>query len=486
MSLIVFVMSMTKHYTCKRNNVCIFASLSYQKFMEYKLEDINEIGILTLRKVSDKTFLSGFKSISNPQYFMLDEIKFRFLDKHTTIHSIYDFLQKDELRSSILRHYNYCQNLSDSYQVIPNFYDYTKKVEVLLTNATKENNYNVEEKAQNKLAAYENLVLREKAYCLSILYKECQKDEDIVAYSHRKSGWTMPDYILNEDFTVSVKTNFGYGRSSYFYLTIIYKDIEIVPYIDLIQYRYCDAGELIQYTKEFDLSQEEWDEAILFMKNSCELALENEDQFLEKYVFSVCAEFDKAFTNLLNCTTFNDMKFLDQKQAYVNIRDTTHNFIEFKGRKISQAISFISILSKLKENEVVQTTINTIIDANEKVLPELQAEKTKQTQTITELRQKANQEAKCMAIEARILDKAVEAMKGPIREYKREMKEWKKSDYNVLAILDATYTKNLNSFVAHRDAETAHKSKIVLLELSVEYLKEYILAIKTMLSSQKG
>lgn len=67
-------------------------------------------------------------------------------------------------------------------------------------------------------------------------YRLCHNDKNVLAFSHRICGWSNPVYQLTANFSVEVKTNFGYGRSSYFYTKLAFKGLEITPFSHWAQY----------------------------------------------------------------------------------------------------------------------------------------------------------------------------------------------------------------------------------------------------------
>ena len=89
-----------------------------------------------------------------------------------------------------------------------------------------------------KKSFYDMYQLWTNAYSIRKAYETCKSDENIIIFSHRTSGWSNPVYQLTPNFSVEVLTNFGYGRSSYFYTRLKYKNIEITPFSDWINYRF--------------------------------------------------------------------------------------------------------------------------------------------------------------------------------------------------------------------------------------------------------
>ena len=78
-------------------------------------------------------------------------------------------------------------------------------------------------------------ILWNNAFSINKAYNICKKDKSILSFSHRKDGWSNPVYQLTQNFSVEIKTNFGYGRKSYFYTKLNYKEIDITPVSEWIE-----------------------------------------------------------------------------------------------------------------------------------------------------------------------------------------------------------------------------------------------------------
>lgn len=89
------------------------------------------------------------------------------------------------------------------------------------------------------------------AYRFTLAIRECRKNKEVIAHSHKYKGWSLPDYQLTSDLNVKFKTNFGYGYSSYFYTVLTYKNVQIFPFMAWCDYKYAQVSEMINYTELF-------------------------------------------------------------------------------------------------------------------------------------------------------------------------------------------------------------------------------------------
>ena len=152
----------------------------------------------------------------------------------------------------------------------------------------------------------EKILLWFKVFNIEFAYDKAKKVPNILVYSHRISGWSNPEYKITDNLRQQVKTNFGYGSVSYFYSLITFKNIQITPFSEWIDYRYSNFSEVIRYTRSFrsrvlvldrnnkpwyyktKIDNSYWHNAIEFTKNAANLSLTNEEEFVEKYIISEC------------------------------------------------------------------------------------------------------------------------------------------------------------------------------------------------------
>lgn len=122
-------------------------------------------------------------------------------------------------------------------------------------------------------------------YELTLL--KLKSDPNVVAYSSDQKGWSNFNFLkISDNVGIKVKTNFCYGRSSYFNVTIIYKDIPIVSYSDLVQYYYARAVNIIQCTRSFTRKRESWMPALRFAVDCANKAKKDPQEFIRSYILS--------------------------------------------------------------------------------------------------------------------------------------------------------------------------------------------------------
>ena len=84
-----------------------------------------------------------------------------------------------------------------------------------------------------------------QAYEFYTALNNIKADKANVMYSTEAIGWTKFNYTINKNVVVNFKSNFCYGRSAYFHVTLLYKGVEILSYSKLVQYLNNSENDLI-------------------------------------------------------------------------------------------------------------------------------------------------------------------------------------------------------------------------------------------------
>ena len=298
--------------------------------------------------------------------------------------------------------FNYCKELDKAYQsVIINvdngIQDINTKRDLIYTNQkialNDKKEYNLDENIRElKSQILEKILLWFKVFNIEFAYDKAKKVPNILVYSHRISGWSNPEYKITDNLRQQVKTNFGYGSVSYFYSLITFKNIQITPFSEWIDYRYSNFSEVIRYTRSFrsrvlvldrnnkpwyyktKIDNSYWHNAIEFTKNAANLSLTNEEEFVEKYIISECENLVNGLEKFYLETEF---EFIDENQVNVEnekiIRQRVdingYELIDFRTEKIIGALDFITKI--IEYNSIIPTNEYTqrIFTLNKKFIP---------------------------------------------------------------------------------------------------------------------
>jgi hypothetical protein len=335
-----------------------------------------------------------------------------------SLNDIYDFIVKNANLKKLLNKFDYCINLDEAWQEpLPDLNDDFHQIYPDYINEDK--------KLEQKKKFIKELQIRLEALYLDEAVQIAEKKRrynEYIAYSHRKIGWSTPVYKVSNNFTIEIKTNFGYGRSSYFLTKLKYKNLNIVPYSDWVEYRYADKFELLKYSQRHDLDNSSWIGSMEYVSSACNLALTNEKAFIKSYIIDEC---DKMVTVLFIILNSNSFRFYNQRgkipyylpkkyfheetfytfeELYVDFTLDIHelicqifnkssstnlhyinkiytdssrygyNLIEFRGEKISGALEFIEEMLTLREVCNVDSFIQKILLYNKTLQPILKKE----------------------------------------------------------------------------------------------------------------
>lgn len=284
----------------------------------------------------------------------------------------------------LVGYHKYCRSLNNAGEGF--------NVNVLKTiELIEEKQVNLDSKKKSKKSYDEELLAFKKELKNNVLlwftssaitetYNKLRGDSNNIIYSHRKRGWEMPAYQIHPDFSIQVKTNFGYGRSSYFYTKINFKGLDIVPFTDWINYQFAELTEIIRYSSKHKLVNESWHEAFAYILKAYNVFLNDETEdkihFIKIYIVEVCDNFVVGLNRILTAdyVSIKEHKFLNLEKEYVDFDYEQHSLNEFKGKKISGALEFIPKMEEFKTVTKVAGFIKDIEKANQTILPILKDE----------------------------------------------------------------------------------------------------------------
>ena len=210
-------------------------------------------------------------------------------------------------------------------------------------------------------------------------YKELNRvkgDNRNKMYSTENIGWTTFNYPISNDILFFMKSNFGYGNSSYHYINLSYKGIDILPYSAIVKYYYVNMAEFYRYTRQYRPSHSNWDVALDFVVETANLAIQDEKTFIEKWIANEINEMvtglkiisqqpEKSLKDFFDKPK-KDLNFLYVRNAYNSDKEEYLAFPEeistiFKAEKLSAALD---LLDKL---QVLATAHPLALDAIERI-----------------------------------------------------------------------------------------------------------------------
>lgn len=141
-----------------------------------------------------------------------------------------------------------------------------------------------EKLAGEKRECYKACVRFIDAHSYQQTLNKCKEDPCIKMYALEEDGWNCYEHVINDDVIISVSTNFGYGNSTYFYLTLKYKGVSILPYSFIVRYYYADIWELRSFTRNYYAASENWNTAFSFVEEAVNLAAADTERFCDKFI----------------------------------------------------------------------------------------------------------------------------------------------------------------------------------------------------------
>lgn len=194
-------------------------------------------------------------------------------------------------------------------------------------------------------------------------YRELSKvkaDANNRMYSTENIGWTTFYYPISNDILFFMKSNFGYGNSSYHFINLSYKGIDILPFSAIVKYYYVSMAEFYRYTRQYRPSHENWEVALDFVVETANLALQDANKFITQFIgneidemvagLKIISEQPKKSLKEFFSNPRTDTKFLyvrhatkaDEKE-YIAYPEEISTI--FKAEKLSTALD---LLDKLK------------------------------------------------------------------------------------------------------------------------------------------
>lgn len=315
-----------------------------------------------------------------------------FEQNANTAKNIIEFIKNHSKLKILFEPYDYCAQLNRPYQGL---YSTTEVIESNYPSnfeEIKDFEKKEEAKQQEKDRLLNECKQRLHASYLKKAYDKCNQGREILAYSHRRVGWAAPKYSLNDSFSIELKTNFGYGSASYFYTKIKYKNLNIVPFSDWVNYKISNIYEIVQYSSKHRLNNESWQEAMEYVSEACNVSLTDEKLFIQRYIVEQCDEMIRGLKNILTNNKFRlkGHSFLNQERGYVDLELDEHNLTEFRGEKISGSLGLITLIEQFIHIIEIEKYIKEIENYNLEVKPLIIEEQEKVEKVLIKLNAEKN------------------------------------------------------------------------------------------------
>ena len=254
-------------------------------------------------------------------------------------------------------------------------------LESKLDKEIKEFNYSTKKKYLQDASIYI------KCLRLDETVKKIREHDEVKLYSCEVVGFSTYTHTINHDITVELRTNFGYGRSAYFNLTVKYKDIVIMPYSYLVHYYYANMQSLMACTRAYRPLRESWESSIDFIADFVNKSIADPRKFIGEYVIQEVEEMMKGLRAIMDNPAEVQSRIKDSipseirlsvirpfnKDEFVMMETMADELTTlFKVEKITGALLFVESLRQLQEvSGDMSALINEILSMNKGVKPEI-------------------------------------------------------------------------------------------------------------------
>lgn len=221
-------------------------------------------------------------------------------------------------------------------------------------------------------------------------------EKNYFIYSNEKHGRYLKYAIkITDDIEINIETNFCYGASSSFAVTITYKGIPIIPYSIWVRYYYAGFNEIIKCTRSYYPERKNWENCMDFVVWFVKKAIDNPEGFVKDTILDEVKTLMDGLEKVLHISDeemkyymeFDNKDKVLQDKYYIGIRsgrEANSNEIKrysiapeevkfvFRMEKITGALRFIKSLKELREIDCdFEKVINRVKEMNEMIYPEL-------------------------------------------------------------------------------------------------------------------
>lgn len=288
------------------------------------------------------------------------------------------------------------------------------------------------------------------AHNYKIKLREICNDNSVKMFSTEKYGWKDFKYKVNDDITIYIKTNFGYGSASYFFCNLQYKDINILPYSWTVKYYYVKMTDFVRYTRRYLPERKSWPEVFDFTVLTANMAKHEPEKFIKEWIVNEVEEMMRGMRIYMSSTNEALEKFLnlEKKPSHLmlnevteytlknvirNVNDTDieeykalphEKVMAFKAEKITGSLLLLDNLRKLTEiSSVIIPYITEIEQMNKKLQPEIENHMNNISADIERLKTKRDEvvkELKSLNMLLKDHEKKIELMRKEINKERED------------------------------------------------------------------
>ena len=270
---------------------------------------------------------------------------------------------------------------------------------------------------------------------------EIKRDPEVKMWSTDQIGWKAFEYNVNDDITVYIKSNFGYGSASYFFCNLKYKEINILPYTSVVKYYYVKMIDFIRHTRTYAIERNSWAQVFDFAIVTANMAKHEPERFVKKWIVNEVEEMMVGIREVINSPKKKLEHFLNfdrdieigSYRLFRNCSDTDRKDYEvlpgekvlaFKAEKITGCLLLLDNLRSLTEiAPVIVPYIEEIEQMNRRLLPEIDSHIESLERDIQRLEENlaaVKKEIRAIAPTIKNHNKEIEKLRKEMNKYKNE------------------------------------------------------------------
>ena len=326
-----------------------------------------------------------------PKLLTYDEYKKALIEKESYLRNKYFMSEETQNSLALLRKY------SES--------NYQKKIaelEKIIVEEVKEYKNNLRTGFNYKPFIY--------AHNYKLKLWELLQEDDVRMYSTDQIGWKEFEYKVNDDITIYMKTNFGYGSASYFFCNLKYKGINILPYSAVVEYYHVQWTDLVRFTRQYEEDRDSWRKVFDFVVETANLAKIAPEQFIKKWILNELDEMLRGLKTIVACPKKVVEDYIKEQKNTIEIgyyklvrncstRDIqeyeifpNEKIMAIKAEKITGCLLLLDNLRRLEDlSPIVNDYIKDIKGMNRNILPEIKTSIIHLENNISRLEKNLNQ-----------------------------------------------------------------------------------------------
>lgn len=185
-------------------------------------------------------------------------------------------------------------------------------------------------------------------------------------------GWTSYNYEINQDISIRLDSNFGYGHSSYFLLSLMYKGIEIYTFSDYVRYPYANMRVLIGHTRTYRVERDSWPDALKFVAETANMAVRSPQSFVETFILAEVRKMMEGLREILRMPRMPERTHSENGRKVQHLGVATYGAYGYKSYKATpdemllalkseRVIGALAVLEKLKALDAISVDVGDAI-----------------------------------------------------------------------------------------------------------------------------